>query len=171
MNGAAMLAHYRRAMDQLYRFCILLAGGSLVLIAAVIPWGVYTRYALNAAASWPEPMAILLAIVLTFFGAAVCYRVGMHMRVVVVRNALPPPLQRAVDLLGELLMATISLFMLVWGTRLVDATWHQTIAEFPALRVGVTYLPIPVGAAVTLLFVIERALLGPPPGTSTAAPE
>jgi TRAP-type C4-dicarboxylate transport system permease small subunit len=45
----------------------------------------------------------------------------------------------------------------------VETTWHQSIAEFPALAVGVTYLPIPVGGAVTLLFVIERALIGPPP--------
>ena len=41
-------------------------------------------------------------------------------------------------------------------------TWHQSIAEFPFLSVGVTYLPIPVGGAITLLFVLERVLIGPP---------
>jgi TRAP-type C4-dicarboxylate transport system permease small subunit len=158
-----MLTHFRAAMDRLYRLCILMAGGSMVLISAVIPWSVYTRYVMNSAASWPEPMAVLLAIVLTFFGAAACYRNGNHMRVSAARNALPVPLQRAVDLLVELLMAGISLFMLIWGTTLVETTWHQSIAEFPALAVGATYLPIPVGGAVTLLFVIERALIGPPP--------
>ena len=164
-----MLHRFRAAMEGLYRLCILLSGGSLVLISAVIPWGVYTRYVMNSAASWPEPMAILLAIVLTFFGAAACYRNGMHMRVTVARNALPRPLQRAVDLLVELLMASISLFMLVWGALLVETTWHQSIAEFPALSVGVTYLPIPIGGAITLLFVIERLLLGPPAQVSGAA--
>ena len=52
-----------------------------MLIALIIPWGVFTRYALNSASSWPEPAAILLSIVLTFFGAAAGYRVGLHMRV------------------------------------------------------------------------------------------
>ena len=66
----------RMAMDALYRLCVVIAGGALVLISAVIPWGVFTRYVLNSAASWPEPMAILLTIVLTFFGAAACYRAG-----------------------------------------------------------------------------------------------
>jgi TRAP-type C4-dicarboxylate transport system permease small subunit len=56
----------RAAMDALYRFCVIVAGGALVLISAVIPWGVFTRYVLNSAASWPEPMAILLTIVLHF---------------------------------------------------------------------------------------------------------
>src|SRR5438874_13382729 len=86
----------RRAMDVLYRACAIIAGSALVLISLVVPWGVYTRYVLESAASWPEPMAILLSIVLTFFGAAVCYRAGVHMRVTVARDLLPPLLRRAV---------------------------------------------------------------------------
>src|ERR1051326_9631697 len=70
----------RRAMDALYRACAIIAGSALVLISLVVPWGVYTRYVLESAASWPEPMAILLSIVLTFFGAPVCYRAGVQDR-------------------------------------------------------------------------------------------
>src|SRR5260370_4733447 len=79
----------RRAMDALYRGCAIIAGSALVLISLVVPWGVYTRYVLDSASPWPEPMAVLLSIVLTFFGAAVCYRSGGHMRVTVVRDLLP----------------------------------------------------------------------------------
>ena len=100
----------RRAMDVLYRACAIIAGSALVLISLVVPWGVYTRYVLESAASWPEPMAILLSIVLTFFGAAVCYRAGVHMRVTVARDLLPPLLRRAVDLIAEGLMALVSIF-------------------------------------------------------------
>ncbi|HEX7927627.1 MAG TPA: TRAP transporter small permease subunit, partial [bacterium] len=69
-----MVAVFRRVMDAIFWACITISGVSLVLISAVVPWGVYTRYVLNSAASWPEPAAILLTIVLTFFGAAACYR-------------------------------------------------------------------------------------------------
>ncbi len=55
----------------------------------------------------------------------------------------------------------MALFMLVYGEKLVEATWYNTIADFPSLSVGVTYLPIPVGGACLLLFVIERLVLGP----------
>src|SRR5207248_1166974 len=78
--------HLRRAMDALYWACALIAGSALVVISLVVPWGVYTRYVLDSASSWPEPMAILLSIVLTFFGAAACYRSGTHMRVTVLRD-------------------------------------------------------------------------------------
>src|SRR2546430_5816811 len=168
-----MGATYRKAMDALYLACVLVAGTALVFISAIIPWAVYTRYVMNRAASWPEPMAILLSIVLTFFGAAACYRSGVHMRVTVARDLFPPLGQRAIDLVAEGLMALISLFMVIWGARLVAATWQQVIAEFPFLSVGVTYLPIPIGGAITLLFIAERLLIGPPPQTDwrAAAPD
>ena len=157
-------------MDALYRLCVAAAGGALVLISAVIPWGVFTRYVLNSAASWPEPMAILLTIVLTFFGAAACYRAGTHMSVSVAVRALSPRLRRIIEPLAEGFVALVGLFMVIWGARLVGATWHQSIAEFPALSVGLTYLPIPLGGGITLLFVAEHLLIGPPPQAAEPTP-
>ncbi len=159
-----MLTAYRRLMDGLYLVCVLIAGGAMVLISLIVPWGVFTRYVLNSAASWPEPAAILLSIVLTFFGAAACYRVKLHMRVSFVRDQLPAPLGRACDLLAELLMAMVGVFMIAWGESLCETTWHQSIDAFPALSVGLTYSPIPLGGLCLLLFVIERLLIGAPPG-------
>jgi TRAP-type C4-dicarboxylate transport system permease small subunit len=163
MNAHSFGAALRRLMDVIYDACVIIAGLALVLISAVIPWAVYTRYVLNRAASWPEPMAVLLMIVLTFFGAAACYRVGLHMRVAFFVSLLPMPLQRAIALLVEGLMALIALFMIDWGAKLVGATWQNSIADFPSLSVGVTYLPIPIGGAILLLFVFERLAIGPPP--------
>jgi len=152
----------RKLMDALYALCVGVAGTALVLISAIMPWAVYTRYVLNRAASWPEPMAVLLMIVLTFFGAAACYRAGLHMRMSFFASLLPLPLQRVTALVVELLMALIALFMINWGAKLVAATWQNSIADFPALSVGLTYLPIPLGGAILLLFVIERVAIGPP---------
>jgi len=153
----------RRLMDALYAACVAIAGTALVLISAVIPWAVYTRYVLNRAASWPEPMAVLLMIVLTFFGAAGCYRAGLHMRMSFFVSLLPPGLQSAMAFVVELLMALVALFMADWGAKLVAATWQNSVADFPSLPVGVTYLPIPLGGAILFLFVIERLVLGPSP--------
>ena len=161
-HAGPLASALRGAMDALYNACVLVAGSALVLISAVIPYGVFTRYVLNSAASWPEPAAVLLAIVLTFIGAAACYRARMHMRVAVVVNLLPPLGQRIMNLLAEGVMAAVCLFMMVWGERLVATTWYQSIADFPFLSVGATYLPIPIGGTITLLFVIERVLIGPP---------
>jgi TRAP-type C4-dicarboxylate transport system permease small subunit len=160
--SAVIAPGLRRLMNALYALCVALAGTALVLISAVIPWAVYTRYVLNHAASWPEPAAILLMIVLTFFGAAACYRVGLHMRMAFFVSLLPLALQRACALLVEMLMALFALFMVNWGASLVATTWQNSIADFPFLSVGVTYLPIPLGGAILFLFLVERLTIGPP---------
>jgi len=157
-----MIALYVRAMDALYLLCVLIAGVALVLISTVVPWAVYTRYVLNSAASWPEPTAVLLTIWLTFFGAAACYRLRLHMNVSFFVGLMPTRVQMIFDLFAELLMLAMALFMTVYGLKLVQATWLNTIADFPELSVGVTYLPIPLGGAILFLFVIERMLCGPP---------
>ncbi|MGI8526280.1 MAG: TRAP transporter small permease [Pseudolabrys sp.] len=158
--GAAVF--YREAMDWAYLICVWVAGVALVLISAVIPWAVFTRYVLNSAASWPETTAVLLTIFLTFYGAAACYRLGIHMSVTVGVDMLPAPQRRIVDFVVELLMAAIAVFMIVYGVKLCEATWHNSIAEFPFLSVGVVYSPIPVGGFFTLLFIIEHLTIGRP---------
>ena len=157
-----MAAIYRRAMDVLYYACVLVGCIALVLISAVIPWAVFTRYALNSAASWPEPLAVLLTIVLTFIGAAAGYRLNLHMNVSYFADKLPAKWRARLDTLVQLLMAMIATFMIVWGERLVEVTWHNSIGDFPFLSVGITYLPIPIGGVCLLLFIIERIFIGLP---------
>src|SRR5262249_48733241 len=149
-----MARTFRKAMDVLYLACAIVAGFTLVLISAVIPWAVFTRYVLNSAASWPEPAAVLLTILLTFIGAAACYRLQLHMNVSFFVSFLPGYWRKATDLLVDVLMALVAIFMVLWGMKLVQATWYNTIADFPFLSVGVTYLPIPIGGFILLLFII-----------------
>jgi TRAP-type C4-dicarboxylate transport system permease small subunit len=113
---------------------------------------------LNSAASWPEPMAVLLMIVLSFLSAVVCYREHLHIGVGLLPTVLKEPAKSLLGLLLEICMLATNLFMVVWGIRLVEATWYQSIAEFPIATAGMTYLPIPIGGALTALFVIERLM-------------
>jgi TRAP-type C4-dicarboxylate transport system permease small subunit len=158
-----MRTAYRKAMDLLYWLCVWIAGAALVLISAVIPWAVFTRYVLNSAASWPERTAVLLTIVLTFIGTAACYRAQLHMNVSYFAMMLPLRLRRWVEFLVELMVGAMALFMMYYGAELCKATWLNTIDEFPELSVGITYLPIPIGGAALFLFVVERILIGAPP--------
>src|SRR6202021_3320441 len=122
-----MAAAFRHAMNGLYLLCVVVGCTALVLISAIIPWAVFTRYVLNSAASWPEPLAVLLTIVLTFIGAAAAYRLNLHMNVGYFANQMPPPFRKVLDLLVHLLMALIALFMIHWGGRRVGSPWNTTI--------------------------------------------
>src|SRR5262245_21972385 len=103
-GAAGMKAHYIRAMDALHAACLTLACVCLVAIALIIPWGVFTRYVLNSASSWPEPMAVLLMIVLSFTSAVVCYREYLHIGVGLLPSALDARSKAALGWLIELCM-------------------------------------------------------------------
>ena len=151
-----MKAQYIRAMDALHRACVIVAGTCLVIITIIIPYGVFTRYVLNSASSWPEPLATLLMIVLSFLSAIVCYREYLHIGVGVLPAMLDGKAKIALGWFLEICMLVTNLFMLVYGIRLVEATWYQWIPELPIMSVGLSYAPIPIGGGVTILFIIER---------------
>jgi TRAP-type C4-dicarboxylate transport system permease small subunit len=159
-------AAYAAAMERLYLACIVVSATALVAITLVIPYGVFMRYVMNSASSWPEPFSVLAMVLFSFVGGAAAYRANVHIAVQMLTDAVPARARRALLLLADLAMVATALFMMVYGTQLVRATWNQTIAEFPTLSVGITYLPIPVGGLFTLLFIVERLWLGMPPPTS-----
>jgi TRAP-type C4-dicarboxylate transport system permease small subunit len=153
-----MKAQYIRLMDVIHRACLAIAGVCIVVITLIIPWGVFTRYVLNSASSWPEPMAILIMIVLSFFSAVVCYREYLHIGVGLLPAALDARGKAILGWLIETCMMATNLFLLWYGIKLVHTTWYQSIAEFPIVSVGVSYLPVPIAGAITVLFIIERLL-------------
>ena len=162
-----MKAAYMRAMDAIHRACLVVCGVCLAVIAIIIPWGVFTRYVLNSAASWPEPLAVLLMIVLAFLSAVVCYREHLHIG----GRHRPGPARRAGESSPSAGSSSCAWRRRTcsccwWGLKLVETTWNQTIGEFPAVSVGMSYLPVPMAGLLTLLFVVERLWTGalfPPP--------
>jgi TRAP-type C4-dicarboxylate transport system permease small subunit len=159
-------ARYAQAMERLYLVCIVVSGAALVIITLIIPLGVFMRYALNDPLSWPEPAAILMMVLFSFVGAAAVYRAHGHIAVEALVRAVGPGARRVLLWGVDACMAATCLFMIGYGGQLCAALWHQSIAEFPGLSVGLTYMPIPIGGAITLAFIFERLWAGPPPATS-----
>lgn len=148
-------------MDWLYRGCIWISGLAIITMSLVIPWGVYARKFLGRGAAWPEPIAVFCMVIFTFFGAAASYRAGGHIAVHMLVERLSKGKQRLISYLVDLLMLLISLFMMVYGFRLSKAIWHQSVDTLPILKVGLTYLPLPLGSIAILFFIVERIIAGP----------
>ena len=151
-----MKAQFIRAMDAVHQACLFVAGTCLVVIVLIIPYGIFCRYVLNSAASWPEPVAVLLMIILSFLSAVVCYREYLHIGVGVLPAFLSEPAKSYLGWFLEVCMLATNLFMLWWGIKLCQTTWYQSISDFPWYSVGASYLPVPIGGLITALFVVER---------------
>ena len=143
-------------MDVLHRVCLIIAGVCLVIITLIIPWGVFTRYVLNSASSWPEPMAVLLMIWFSFLAAAFCYREHLHIGVGVIPMMLTGKARIALGWLIEICMLGTNLFML--GTASSSSSHLVSrISRFPDLSRSASPICRSRSAAlITALFVIER---------------
>ena len=157
---------YAQAMEWIYVACIVFSGTALVVITLIIPLGVFMRYAMNSPLSWPEPASIVMMVMFSFLGGAAVYRANVHIAVEALLNAVKPAVKRVMLWGVDACMALTALFMLGYGAQLCHITWYQTMAEFPGLKQGIVYLPIPIAGLLTLLFLIERVWVGAPPKTS-----
>lgn len=152
---------YSSVMDFLYKVSMWIAGVALLVMVAIIPVGIFARYVLNSALSWPEPVAILCMVTFTFIGAAVSYRAGSHIAVNMVTDRLGESARRYCSIVADLMLTAISVFILWYGTTLCLELWEQPVAEFPLLSAGQNYIPLPIGSAITLLFILEKICRGP----------
>lgn len=155
-----MKQSFLRFNDVLYLVCIWISGLSIVVMSLIIPWGIFTRYVLGSGSQWPEPISILLMVIFTFFGAAAGYRAGAHIAVGMLTDRLPDGLRKQVAVLVTLLMGLVAAFMSFYGVKLCIALWGQSISELPWMPVGATYMPVPLGGLITLLFVVEHLFYG-----------
>ncbi|KAF7600243.1 MAG: TRAP transporter permease DctQ [Candidatus Dactylopiibacterium carminicum] len=153
---------YLKVMDGVYWACIWIAGLSLVTMTVVIPIQVVARKFLHTGLSWPEPLALMCMIIFTFVGAAAAYRAGAHIAVNMVTDRLPPRLQSICARAVDMLMTLLVVFVIWYGTDrvLFFMKTGQTLADFTSIQVSWTYLPLPLGSAATLLFIIEAVLFG-----------
>jgi TRAP-type C4-dicarboxylate transport system permease small subunit len=153
-------------MEALYVACIALSGCALVAITLIIPLGVFMRYVMNDPLAWPEPASVVMMVMFSFLGGAAVYRANVHVAVQALLDAVSAANRRRMLRGVDACMAATALFMIGYGVQLCIITRHQTMAEFPALSVGIVYAPIPLAGLLTLLFLIERVWLGSPPKSS-----
>jgi TRAP-type transport system small permease protein len=133
MNAAGEFAVQDEAVDlSHYRFEDWLALALFWVLAVVIFYQFFTRYALNDSASWTEEIARYLLIAVAFVGAAVNVRKNNHVQVDFFYRFLPHAVNRAlstlVDVLRILFLAycvwlTISLMGKIGSSRMAIIDW------------------------------------------------
>ena len=115
-----------------YRFEDWTAFAIFWVLAAVIFYQFFTRYALNDSASWTEEIARYLLIATAFVGAAVNVRKNNHVQVDFFYRLVPAPVARGMAILvdvvriaflGYCVWLTIALMMKIGGQRMAIIDW------------------------------------------------
>ncbi len=134
-------------------FVILL----MVAMTVSILVGVFYRYVLNSALTWPEELARYAMVWVTCLGASLALRYGEHVAVEFVVQKLPFGPRRGVIFGGRLLILVFLGMMVVFGADMTQLVSHQ---EAVALEISMSIpnLAIPVGGVLMIYHLLVLML-------------
>lgn len=144
-------------LDGIAATCRLLTGASLVVLTVIFGWLVFGRYVLNATPTWVEQAALLLIMVIAFFGAAVGIHEHSHLSVTILRRSVAPRVRSVFVAMTDLLLAGFGVLMLSYGAQLTIFKWGSSIPLIQ-LPEGLRSLPLTVGGGLILLFSLGHLL-------------
>jgi len=133
LNAKGEFAVHEEEVDlSHYRFEDWAAFGIFWVLALVIFYQFFTRYALNDSASWTEEIARYLLIATAFVGAAVNVRKNNHIQVDFLYRLLPAKVNRVMSTLVDVarvaflaycVWLTIALMQKIGGSRMAIIDW------------------------------------------------
>lgn len=139
-----ILAHIERV-----EYFLMAVG--LFLAVCILFLQVILRYVFAASLPWIEEAARYLFIYFTWVGTSIAASSDQHVRFEVLDNRFPK-LERYLKVLRNLICAAVSLFMLVYGVRLI-LIMQRHVALSPSMKIPmwVCYSIVPLGGSLMTL--------------------
>lgn len=150
-----MLNWYRKIVS-------IITSASLVLMTLLVILQVIFRYVFNNSLAWSESLAIYMQVYITFLGAALALRKGMHVGIDFFLLKLKGKVRLRVIMFNYSLVALFSLVLLVGGTQIVlqQITYGQIVPLFVPIPMYIVYIAIPLGGLFmfieSIIYIIER---------------
>jgi TRAP-type C4-dicarboxylate transport system permease small subunit len=129
----------------------------MALICIVVFLGVLFRYVLLSPLTWPEEVARLCLVWITFLGTYLAYRRKLHISIDVIRTRLSRRTQRAVHFVVTILLAVLMATLVVEGGNYSRA-FLGSATPLLGIPLGVVYAALPFSAALLLLAVLAELL-------------
>jgi len=126
---------------------ILLINLSMIMVVAMLLLvfaNVVMRYVFNSGIYWSEEVALVLEVWFIFLSLGLGVKFRLHFSInLVSREKLSATLNRALDLLTDLVYIFIGAIMIIYGTKLVQFTMSSIMPAtmWPA---GLLYLVLPL---------------------------
>jgi TRAP-type C4-dicarboxylate transport system permease small subunit len=139
-----------RLLGTLVDLAVTVAGA---LIIALVFGNVVARAGFDVDIAWSNEVVTFLLLWATFLGAAAAARRGAHMRIGELVEATHGRPRAVLEALVLVLVAAVLVLLVRYGWVIVARTWQQetTVLYWP---VGLLYAAMPVGAALTLVWVV-----------------
>jgi TRAP-type C4-dicarboxylate transport system permease small subunit len=147
------------------RFASFIQGVTAVLLLIAVTLNflnVTGRYVFGAPIFWAEEVMLFLLVAIVFLGNSVVGWEGKQLRMDVVLHLLPHGWRRALEILSDLAVIAVSLFI-AWSSfpviqMLAEFGQNSQVAEVPLV---IPQVLIPIGLVLAAVFVAIRLLARP----------
>jgi TRAP-type C4-dicarboxylate transport system permease small subunit len=136
-----------RALEQALRAVV---AALVAIIAVMVAAQVVFRYAVQEPIVWSEEFTTLCYQWLSYLGAALAVRYRAHYGVDFVVRFLGRRWKRMLEWLEHGVVWSLALFMLVYGSRIVESSALQMYPTLP-FSVGTGYLVLPISGVLFIL--------------------
>ena len=134
----------------------ILAGVMLCMIAVLVFWSAVAR-TIGMPVNWAQDVSLLAFAWLTFIGSDIIIKGGGLIRIDMLVNKFPKPVQKVLMLIFDALMLLFLLILIVYGFLLVSQSWNRT---FNTLKMSYAWctLAVPVGAFLMFFSAIGKTV-------------
>ena len=155
-----------RRLGELVDWSIVALGSALVLIVFVN----VVMHQLDYDIAWTTEFGEFVMVWTTFLGAAAASRRLGHMAIVEILDLVGGAAGRGLRIGIELVVAAVLVILIWYGTVIVQASWGNilTVLDWP---MAWQYMALPVGSAISLVYVLHHLLVLIRGGDKVAAPE
>ncbi|XKH61611.1 TRAP transporter small permease [Halomonas sediminis] len=144
-----MLEALNNFIDRLEKLAMV----AFMSIATIITtFQVVYRYGFNNSLSWAEEVVIYSIVCMSFVGASMGVRHGVHISVDVLNAFAPPAVNRWLHILTGVLGIAFAIALAYLGFRLFFSTLERGMLS-PAMRMPMAWVYFPIGLSGVLLII------------------
>lgn len=151
------LLHADKAFNRLLNSLAVLGGAIVLMIAVLVTIAVLSRYYFGKPMAWSIEIIEYSLLYLTFMGGAWLLRENGHVRIDILIRRLPEKLQRAVNIIPDIIGIIISLCLVWSGAKITLESYHAGTVLYKFLGVPryLIFWVIPFGSLLLLIQFIK----------------
>ena len=139
------------------KVCAVVTGFILVALCLITDYSVVMRFIFNSPVQWSYELMLVGLSWATFIGMPMTFHKQEHMRLTFVTDKLKPSVWRVYMTVIDVVLIAFLIVGVVNSVQVVQNAWPQVYQTIPVSR-GIFYLSFPIGAAISVVHLIDIVL-------------
>lgn len=140
------------------KVCAAITGFLLVALCLIIDYSVISRKLFNSPVTWQYELTLVGLCWVTFIGMPMTFHMQEHMRLTFITDKLKGKTWLIYMNVIDVLLIVFLVVGVVNSIQVVQNAWGQFYQTLPFMRRGYYYLSFPIGAAISVVHLVDILL-------------